>query len=238
MDSWYEQYISELLLLQSSPPSFTQKSNYCCSVAKSCPNSLWPRGLQHVGLPCPSPFPGVCSNSCPLNWWCHPTISFSAAFFSCSHFFLASGSFSMRQLFHQVVKELEFQLQHESFQWIFKTDWFDLLSVQGTLKSPLLQHRRSKASILRCSAFFMVQLSHLYMTTGKTIALTIQTFVGKVVSLPFNMLSRFFIAFLPKSKCLISWLQSPFAVTLEPKICHLFSLFPHLFAMKWWDWIP
>ena len=88
----------------------------------------------------------------------------------------------------------------------FRINWFDLLAVQGTLKS-LLQHHRSKASILQCSAFFMVQLSHLYMTTGKTIALTIQTFVGKVMSLLFNMLSRLVIAFFPRSKCLlISWL--------------------------------
>ena len=94
----------------------------------------------------------------------------------------------------------------------FRMDWLDLLAVQGTLKS-LLQHHSSKASILRCSAFFTVQLSHPYMTTGKTIALTRQTFVGKVMSLLFNMLSRFVIAFLPRSKCLlISWLQSPSVV--------------------------
>ena len=92
----------------------------------------------------------------------------------------------------------------------------DLLAVQGTLKS-LLQHHSSKASILRCSAFFIVQLSHPYMTTGKTIALTRQTFVGKVMSLLYNMLSRLVIAFLPRSKCLlISWLQSASAVILEP----------------------
>ena len=99
----------------------------------------------------------------------------------------------------------------------FKIDWFDLLAVQGTLKS-LLQHHNSKASILRCSAFFMVQLSHPYMTTGKTIPLTRQTFVGKVMSLLFNMLSRLVTAFLPRSKrLLISWLQSPSTVILEPK---------------------
>ena len=98
----------------------------------------------------------------------------------------------------------------------FRMDWLDLLAVQGTLNS-LLQHHSSKASILWCSAFFIVQLSHLYMTTGKTIALTRQTFVGKVVSLFFNMLSRLVITFLPRSKrLLISWLQSPSAVILEP----------------------
>ena len=96
-------------------------------------------------------------------------------------------------------------------------DWLDLLAVQGTLKS-LLQHHSSKASILWCSAFFIVKLSHPYMTTGKIIALTRQTFVGKVMSLLFNMLSSLVIAFLPRSKrLLISWLQSPSAVILEPR---------------------
>ena len=99
----------------------------------------------------------------------------------------------------------------------FRMDWLYLLAVQGTLKS-LRQHHSSKASILWCSAFFMVQLSHPYMTTRKTIALTRQTFISKVISLLFNMLSRFVIAFLPRSKCLlISWPQSPAAVILEPK---------------------
>ena len=99
----------------------------------------------------------------------------------------------------------------------FRMDWFDLLAVQGTLKS-LLQHHSSKASILWYSAFYLVQRSHPYMTTGKTIALTRQTFVGKVTSLLFNMLSRFVIVFLPRSnRLLISWLQSPSAVILEPK---------------------
>ena len=99
----------------------------------------------------------------------------------------------------------------------FRMDWLDLLAVQGTLKS-LLQHHSSKASILQCSAFFTVQLSHPYMTTGKTIALTRQTFVGKVMSLLFHMLPRLVITFLPRRKhLLISWLQSPSAVILEPK---------------------
>ena len=99
----------------------------------------------------------------------------------------------------------------------FRMDWLDLLAVQGPLKS-LLQHHSSKASILQHSAFFLVQLSHPYMTTGKTIALTRWTFVGKVMFLLFNVLSRLVIAFLPRSKCLfISWLQSPSAMILEPK---------------------
>ena len=110
----------------------------------------------------------------------------------------------------------------------FKIDWFDLLAVQGTLKS-VLQHHRSKASVLQCSAFFIVQLSHPYMTTGKTIALALRTFVSKVMSLLFNMLSSFVTAFLPRSRrLLISWLQSPSAVILEPKKIkgHYFYCFP------------
>ena len=110
----------------------------------------------------------------------------------------------------------------------FRMHWLDFLAVQGTLKS-LLQHHISKASIFWCSAFFTVQLSHPYMTTGKTIGLTRQTFVGKVMSLLFNMLSRLVISFLPRRKhLLISWLQSPSAVILEPKskISHCFQCFP------------
>ena len=116
---------------------------------------------------------------------------------------------------------MEFQLHISPFNEYstlisFRIDWFGPLAVQGTLKS-LLQHYSSKASVLRCSAFFIVQLSHSYMITGKTIALTRWTFVGKVVSLLFNMLSRLVITFLPRSKrLLISWLQSPSAVILEP----------------------
>ena len=143
--------------------------------------------------------------------------------------------------FHQVTKVLEFQLQHHSFQWIsFKMDWFDLLKVQGTLKS-LLQHHSSKASILWCSAFFIVQLSHPYLTTRKTTGLTRQTFVSKVMSVLFNMLPRLAVTFLPRNKYfLISWLQSPSAMILEPaKIKSVnISTVSHLFAMKWLDWMP
>ena len=114
----------------------------------------------------------------------------------------------------------------------FRIDWFYLLAVQGTLKS-LLQHHSSKASILLRSAFFIVQLSHPDMTSGKTIALTRWTFVGKVMSLLFNMLSMLVITFLPRSKrLLISWLQSPFAMILETKKDKSQPLFPHLFATK------
>ena len=113
----------------------------------------------------------------------------------------------------------------------FRMDWLDLLAVQGTLKS-LLQHHSSKASILRRSAFFIVQLSHPWMTTGKTIVLARQTFVGKVISLLLNMLSRLVTTFLPRSKrLLMSWLQSPSAVILKPKkiVCHCLHCFPIYF---------
>ena len=140
---------------------------------------------------------------------------------------------------HEVAKVLEFQLKHHSFQRnpradLLQNGLLDLLAGQETLKS-LLQHHSSKASILRRSAFFMVQLSHPYMTTGKTIALTRWTLVDKVICLLFNMLSRLVITSLPRSKrLLISWLQSPSAVILEPKKIKSLtvSLFPHLFAMK------
>ena len=121
----------------------------------------------------------------------------------------------------------------------FRLDWFDLLAVQGTLKS-LLPYHNLKASVFWCLAFFMAYLSHLSMTTRKTIALTLQTFVGKMMSLLFNMLSRFIIAFLPRSKhLLISWLQSPYAVILEPRKIKSVtaSIVPLLFALKWWDWM-
>jgi len=138
-----------------------------------------------------------------------------------------------------MAKVLQDQLQHQFFQWIFKVgflwiDWFDLPAVQGTRKS-LLQHQ---ASVLRGSAFFMVQLSHPYMTTGKTIALTIRTFVGKEMSLLFNTLSRLVIAFLPRSKrLLISWLQPPSTVIWEPRkiVCHCFHCSP--IYLPWCDGI-
>ena len=116
----------------------------------------------------------------------------------------------------------------------FRMDWLHLLAVQGTLKS-LLQHQSSKATILQNAAFFIVQLSHLYMTSGKTIALSRQTFVGKVMFLLFNIVSRLVVAFLPRSQCLLtSRMQSPSAVILEPKKIKsvTVSIFSHLFAKK------
>ena len=186
--------------------------------------SLRPHELQHAGLPCPSPYPKVYSDSCPLSWWCYPTTSSSVIPFSSRlQYFPTSRTFQMSQLFTSggpKYRSFSFNIHpsnEHSGLVSFRMDWFDLLAVQGTLRS-LLQHHSSKASILWCSAFFIVQLSHPYMTTGKTIALTKRTFVGKVVSLLFNMLSRLVITFLPRSKrLLISWLQSPSAVILEPK---------------------
>ena len=126
-----------------------------------------------------------------------------------------------------------------TIQGWFPLGWTDWISLPSKGLKSLLQHHSSKASILQCSTFFIVLLSHSYMTTGKTIALTRQIFAGKVMSLLFNMLSRLVIALLPRSKhLLISWLQSPSAMILEPQNLSLFPLFPHLFAMKWWDWMP
>ena len=177
----------------------------------------------YARLPSPSPSPGVCSNSHPLSQWCHPTISSSVIpFSSCPQSFPASESFPMSWLFASVGQSIGVSasasvLPMNIQDWLpLGFEWFDL-AVQGTLKS-LLQHHSSKASIHGHSAFLMVQLSHPYMTTGKTIALTLQTFVGKVMFLLFNMLSWLFIAFLPRSKhLLISWLQPPSAVILEPR---------------------
>ena len=155
-------------------------------------DSLRPHGLQNTRLPCPSPTPRAYLNSCPLNQWCHPTFSSSfVPFSSCLQSFPASGSLPMSQLFASGGQNIGVQLQHQSFQWIlglisFRMDWLDLLGVQRTLKSLLLQQHNSKAWIIQQSAFFIVQLSHPYMTTGKTIALTRQTFVGKVMSLLFK----------------------------------------------------
>ena len=162
-----------------------------------------------------------------------PLLSPSPPFYLSQH----QGLFQCISSLHQVAKVLE--LQHQSSQWIFRVDslsidWFDFLAVQGTLKS-LLQSQSWKASVLPSSAFFMVQLSHPYMTTGKTAALTRWNFVGQVMSLLFNMLSSLVTDFLPRSKnLLISWLQLLSSVILEPKKIKsvTVSLFPHLSAMK------
>ena len=196
--------------------------HFSCSVLS---DSLQ-HGLQHAGLPCPSPTPRAFSNSYPSSWWYHPTISSSVILFSfCLQSFPASESFPVSQFFASGSQSIgvsasasALPVNEYSGLISFRMDWLDLwLAVQGTLKS-LLQHCSSKASILWCSAFFIVQTSHPYMTTGKDIVLTKRTFVGKVMSLLCNILSRLVIPFLPRSECLlISWLQSLSAVILEPK---------------------
>ena len=204
----------EVIYLQCLEPNLLSVQ-FSCSVVS---DSLRPHELQHSRPPCPSPTPGAHPNPCPSSWWCHTTISSSVVPFPPAlNLSQHQSPFQWVSSSHQVAKILQLQLQHQSLQWMtrvdtFRIDWFDLLAVQGTLKS-LLQHDSSKASIFQCSAFCMVQLSYPCTTTGKTIALTIQTFASKVTSLLFHMLSRFVIAFLPRSKYLLfSWLQSPSAV--------------------------
>ena len=203
-------------------------SQISCSVVS---NSLQPHGLQHARFPCPSLIPGAYSNSCPSNHcysnscpssrWCHSTISSSVIPFSHLQSFPASGFFPMSQFFtlggqSTGVSASASILPMNIQGWLPLMDWLDLLAVQRTRKS-LLQHHSSKASIIWSSAFFIVQLSHLYMITGKTIALDRCTFVGKVTSLLLNILSRLVIAFLPRSnRLLLSRLQSSSAVILEP----------------------
>ena len=191
--------------------------------------------------------PGVYSDSTPSSWWCHPAISSSLFPFS-SHlqFLPASGSSPPSQFFISGMQSIRVSasvwvLSMNIQDWIsLWMDWLDLLAVQGTLES-LLQHYSSKASILQCAAFCIVQLSHPYMTTGKTIALTRQTDVGKVMSLLFNMLSRLVIAFLLRNKrLLISWVQSLSAVILElPKLKSVtVTILSPSICMKGWNQMP
>ena len=203
-----------------------------CSVVSE---SLWPRWLE--GIPrLPLSFTVFWSSLklMSVSWWRYPTISSSfAPFSSCPQSFPASWSFPVSQLFtsggQSIGVSASAAVLPMSIQDWFPLGWTGLISMLSKGVSSLLQHPNSKASVLRHSAFFMVQLSHPYMTNGKTIALTRLIFVGKVMSLLFNTLSSFLIAFLPKGKSLvISWLQSPSAVILEPRkiICHCFHCFP------------
>ena len=213
------------------------------SVQSSCSvmsDSLLAHELQHTRLPYPSPTPRACSNLCPLSQWCHPAISSSVVPFSSCPIFPSIRVFSNELVLHlRWPKYWNFSISPSSeYSGLisFRIDWFVLLAVQRTLKS-ILQHHSSKMSILWHSAFFMVQLSHPYVITGKTIALTRWTFVGKIMSLLFNILSSLVITFLPRSKCLlISWPQSPSAVILEPpknKVSHYFHCFP--IYLSWSD---
>ena len=216
-----------IFLPRSKYPLVSESFNGISSVQFShsvASDSLWPHESQHTRPPYPTPTPGVHWDSHPSSQ-CHPS----------SHLILCRPLLllppippSIRVFSNESTLHMRWP-KYWSFSFSiipsnehpglisFRMDWLDLLAVQGTLKS-LLQHHSTKASILQHSAFFTVQLSHPYMTTGKTIALTRWTFVDKVMSLLLNMLSRLVITFLPRSKrLLISWLQPPSAVILEPK---------------------
>ena len=191
---------------------------YCCSVAQLCLTLCDPMDcMQHIRIPYPSPSPRACSNLCPLNPWCHPTIL-------CPLLLLPSVFPSIRVFSNELVLRIRWP-KYWSFSFLPMSiqDWFPLGCTIGSpcwpgdsQESPPTP--QLKSINFRHSAFFIDQLAHPYMTTGKTIALTRWTFVGKVMSLLFNMLSRLVIAFLPRSKhLLISWLQTLYALILEPQ---------------------
>ena len=202
-------------------------------------NSLWPHGLQHARLPCPSLSPRVCSNPYPLIRWCHPTIS------SCRPFLLLPLIFPCIRVFSNELalsirwaKYWSFSISPSSeYSGLisFRVDRFDLFAVQGTLKSPPApQFKNINSSLWSNSQIYTWLLE-------KTIALTIWIFVGKVMSLLFNTVSRFAIAFLPRTQCLlISWLQSPSAVILEPKKIKsvIVSTFSPSVCHEVWDQMP
>ena len=190
---WYSMLISNIV------------AKFSCSVVS---DSLQPHGLQHVRLPCPSPTPGVYSDSCLSHWWCHPTISSSIVTFS-SHrqSFPASGSYQMSQFFasggQSIGVSASTSVLPKNIQDWFPlglTGWISLLS--KALSRAFSNTTGEKHQFFGAQLAFIVQLSHPYLTTGKNIALTRQTFVSKVMSLLFNMLSRLVITFLPRSKCL------------------------------------
>ena len=208
--SFYIRHITEITLLSWL---------FSCSIMS---DFLGPSGLQHNRLCCASVSHRDYPSSCPLNRWCHPTISTSVALFSFSlQSFPASGSSPMSHLLTSGGRSIGVQFQHQSFQWTPRTDRLQNGLVGSPCSprdsqesSPTPQFKSINSSAL---SLFTVQLSHPYMTTGKAIALTRQTFVGKATSLLFNMLSRLVINFLPRSKCLLSsWLQSPSTVIFVP----------------------
>ena len=186
-------------------------------------DSLLPHESQHARLPCPSPSPRDCSNSCPLSRWCHPTILSSVVpSSSCLQSFPASGSFPMSWFFTSSDQSIGVSasasvLPINTQDW-FPFGWTGWISLQSKGVSGVFYDTTVQKHHFQGSAFLIVQLWHPHMTTGKTIALTIWTSVGKVMSLLLNMLSRLVITFLPRSMgLLISWLQSPSAVILEPQ---------------------
>ena len=205
---------------------------YCCLVTQSCLTLCNPMDCSMPGFPV---LPGVCSNSCPLSRWCQPTILTSVVpFSSCFQPFPASGSFLMSQFFALGGQSNAGASASALVPSLNIQDWFPLgltclISLQSQGLSRVFSNTIGlEASVFWCLASFMVQLSHPYMTTGKTKALTIWNFVGKVMSLLFNMLSRFVIAFLPRSKrLLVSWLQSPSAVIFIHSTGIIFTIFVH-----------
>ena len=204
-------------------------------------DSSRPQVPQHTRLPCPSLSPGVCSNSGLSSRWCHPTISSSVIpFSSCLQSFPASGFFPMSWFFASGGQSIgaSVSVLPMNFQGWFPLGLTGWISLQSRGLPKVFSNTTVQKHQFFGASFLYSPTLHPYTTTGKTIALTRRTFVGKVMSLLLNMLSRLVTAFLPRSKRLfISWLQSPSAVILEPKKI-LFPLFPHLFAMKWWDWMP
>ena len=224
--------LTSFIILVSNDSTLLSNPNpnpTCYSVTQSCPMLCDPTDCSMPGLPVHHHLRELAQTH--VHWVSgdiqpsHPLSSPSSPAFNFSQH---QGLSQWISSSHQYPKYLSFSFNmspSNSGLISFRIDWFDLLAVQGTFKS-LLQHHSSKASVLWCSAFFMVQLSHPYITTEKTKALTIWTFVGKVISLLFNMLSRYVISFLPRSKhLLISWLQLPSAVILESKKIMSFTVF-------------
>ena len=210
------------------------------SVTQSCP-TLQSHEPQHARPLCPSPTPGVYPNSCSLSQWCHPTISSSVIPFSSwpPQSFPALWSFPMSQLFAAGGQSIGVSastsvLPMNTQDWS-PLEWTGWTSLQSKGLSRVFSNTTVQKHQFFCALFFIVQLSHPYMTTGETIALTRQTFVGKVMSLLFNLLSRLVVTFLPRSKhLLISWLQSPSAVILEPpqiKVWYCVHCFPILIPL-------
>ena len=219
--------MQQLSMYTCTHPNYISDSNLTFSsvqfILSVVSDSLWPHELQHARPPCPSPTPGVHTNSCPSSRWCHPAISSSVIPFSLLQSFPASGSFQVSQLFTSGGQSIGVSTS-TSIPPMNTQDWSPLgWTGWISLKSKGLVRVFSNTTVQKhqffwCSAFFTVQLSHPYMTTGETIALIRRTFVDKVMSLLFNTLSRLVIPFLPRSKrLLISWLQSSPALILEPR---------------------
>ena len=214
-----------------------QSVQFSCSVMS---DSLRPHGLQHARPPCPSPTPGDYSNSCPLNQPSHPlSLLLLPSIFPSIMVFSNKSALHIRWPQYWSFSFSISSSNEYSVLISFRMDWFDLLAVQGTLKS-LLQHHSSKTTILRCSAFFIAQLSHPYVTTEKNIPLTRQTFVGKVMSLLFNMLSRLVITFFSKEQVSFNFMA---AVTIcsdfgapQNKVSHCFPIYlPWNDRTRWHD---